>query len=73
MPSNADKWRISLFSAVLFLLVVTPMTYKLTDKLFGKLLGKIADANGSPTWTGILLHTVVFMLLVRVTMGFGGK
>ena len=73
MPSNLDKWRISLFSVVLFLLVVSPITYKLTNKIFGKLLGKIADANGSPTWTGIILHAVVFMLLVRVSMGFGGK
>lgn len=73
MPSNADKWSISIFSAFLFLLVVSPMTYKLTDQFLGKLLGKIADANGSPTWRGILLHTVVFLLLVRVSMEFGKK
>jgi hypothetical protein len=68
-PSSTEKWSISIYSAFLFLLIVNPFTYKLTQSIFGGLLGKIADANGSPTMTGILLHTVVFLLVVRVSMG----
>jgi hypothetical protein len=68
-PSSNQKWSISIFSAFLFFLVINPFTYKLTQSIFGGLLGKIADASGSPTMTGILLHTVVFLLIVRVSMG----
>lgn len=68
MPSNLDKWRFSLISTVIFLLVISPMTYKLTQSLFGSILGKIADAQGNPTWRGIVLHAVVFTLIVRLSM-----
>lgn len=63
------KWKISFFSAFIFLLVVHPMTYQLTQKLFGGILGKIADENGCPTNTGLALHTFVYILLVRGSMG----
>lgn len=66
--SSSKKWQISIFSALIFLLVVSPYTYKLTDKLLGKLLGQIADANGCPTTTGLILHTIFYILLVRGSM-----
>jgi hypothetical protein len=62
------KWQITLFSALIFLLVVHPMTYKLTQKLFGGVLGKISDVSGCPTTLGLALHTVVYILLVRGSM-----
>ena len=68
MPSYLDKWRFSLISTVIFLLVISPMTYKLTQSLLGSFLGKIADAQGNPTWRGIVLHAVVFTWMVRLSM-----
>lgn len=62
------KWQISFFSALIFLLVVHPMTYKLTQKLFGGLLGRVSDASGCPTAVGLALHTLVYILLVRASM-----
>jgi len=62
------KWQISIFSAIIFILVVHPMTYKLTQKLFGGLLGRISDMNGCPTNIGLILHTIVYILLVRGSM-----
>lgn len=62
------KWQISLFSALIFILVVHPMTYKLTQKLLGDFLGRISDANGCPTTIGLALHTIVYILLVRGSM-----
>lgn len=66
------KWQISLFSALIFLLVVHPMTYQLTQKLFGGILGKIADPSGCPTTVGLTLHTIVYILLVRASMEIRG-
>jgi len=68
-PSSTKKWSISIYSAFLFLLVVNPFTYKVTQSIFGGVLGKIADANGNPTMVGILLHAIVFLLIVRLSMG----
>ena len=67
MATSSQKWKITIFSAFLFLLVVNPYTYKLTQSLLGNLVGKIA-VNGCPTTTGLLLHTVVYILLVRYSM-----
>ena len=62
------KWQITFFSAFIFLLVVNPMTYKLTQSLLGGVLGRIADTNGCPTTIGLALHTLVYILLVRGSM-----
>jgi hypothetical protein len=66
-PSNSQKWQISIFSAFIFLLVVNPYTYNLTNSLLGGIIGTIAK-NGCPTMVGLLLHTVVYILLVRYSM-----
>jgi len=62
------KWQITIFSAFIFILVIHPYTYLLTQKLFGGILGKISELNGCPTTLGLLLHTVVYILLVRGSM-----
>ena len=62
------KWQITLFSALIFLIVVHPMTYQLTQTLLGGVLGKIADPSGCPTTVGLALHTIVYILLVRGSM-----
>lgn len=66
-PSSLQKWQISIFSALIFIIVVSPYTYTLTNSIFSGILGKIA-INGCPTITGIILHTVVYILLVRYSM-----
>lgn len=66
-PSISQKWQISLFSALIFLLVVNPYTYNLTNSLLSGFIGPIAR-NGCPTMVGLLLHTVVYVLLVRYSM-----
>jgi len=68
MPSSELKWQISFFSAFLFVLVVNPYTYQLTQKLLGGLVGKIADSNGCATSLGLLIHTIVYILLIRGSM-----
>ena len=61
------KWQISIFSAFIFLLVSNPYTYKITNSIFSRFLGPVST-NGCPTMIGLLLHTVVYILLVRYSM-----
>jgi len=69
-PNVDDKWRYTLYTTLVFLLVVNPFTYQLTNQLFSKIFGKIASSNGCPTMGGILLHAVVFTLVLRYMMDF---
>jgi hypothetical protein len=66
--SSYTKWQISVFSAFIFILVVHPYTYALTQRMFGGVLGQIANASGCPTTRGLILHTLVYILLVRGSM-----
>lgn len=66
--SGAQKWKYTLITTVIFLVVVHPMTYKLVDSLVGGLLFKVATKSGCPTMAGLLLHAVVFTLALRYVM-----
>ena len=67
MSSSSEKWQITMFSAVIFFFIVNPFTYNLTNSLFGRILGPIS-INGCPTMVGILLHTLVYILVIRYSM-----
>ena len=64
---NFQKWKYTLMTTVLFLLIANPYTYTLVNKLFGKII-KIAGPTGCPTTGGLLVHTLVFTLLLRLLM-----
>lgn len=67
--NSLDKWRYSIYSAVVFLIISSPYTYTLVNKLLGKFV-KISAPNGCPTSMGIFVHTIVFALIVRGMMEF---
>jgi hypothetical protein len=66
--SSYKKWQISIFSALIFIIVIHPYTYRLTQTILGGCFGKIAESNGCPTTLGLLIHTIVYILLVRGSM-----
>jgi hypothetical protein len=66
--SSYKKWQISIFSAFIFIVVIHPYTYILTQKILGGIIGKIADIYGCPTTLGLIIHTIVYILLVRGSM-----
>jgi hypothetical protein len=66
-PSNSMKWKITLFSALIFILIVNPYTYELTNSIFHRIIGPVA-VNGCPTAVGLILHTIVYILIVRYSM-----
>lgn len=68
--SNLDKWRYTLITTVIFIIIGNPATYRITNKIFGKILGQVANpSTGCPTNVGIILHSVVFTLILRGIMG----
>jgi hypothetical protein len=67
--SEFKKISISLWSALLFLLISHKQTYKLTGKLFSKLKLKLLKGD-EITLIGYVLHAIVFALIVRISMIF---
>lgn len=66
-PNHQDKWRYTIYTTILFLIIVNPMTYKLVNSLLGSFV-KICDSSGCPTNVGIIVHAIVFTLLLRYLM-----
>jgi hypothetical protein len=70
MPSIALKISATIQSIIVFIIVSLPFTYRLTNKLLGGIIGKLADASGCPTGLGLFIHALVFGLIVYALMGF---
>jgi hypothetical protein len=51
------------------MVIVHPQTYNLVDSLLGNIIGKIAN-NGCPTTLGLIVHSLVFLLVVRYSMDY---
>lgn len=66
--SDADKWRVSILSGFIFLLISAPFTYDLVDRLLSPLGLNIVNAPGCPSTLGLVVHTVVFILVIRLLM-----
>jgi hypothetical protein len=68
--TNQEKWMCTFYTTILFFVIVNPMTYKLVNKLLRRFV-TIADRAGCPTFSGMLVHGVVFALLFRLMMDMG--
>lgn len=64
--SNGLITKYAFSGALLFFVVSSSDTYRLTSQLFGEQIG----SNGCPTVTGIAVHGVVFAALLVLMMSF---
>lgn len=67
-PGSSDKWRYTLYTTFVLLLLFNPIAYKFVNSLLSSLVGPIASSNGCPTILGFLVHATVFTLVVRYMM-----
>jgi len=69
MPSDQQKWMISIISALLFYIIALPQTYEcLTNPIVESLTGIELEKKGKPTTFGVMIHAIVFLLIVRYMM-----
>ena len=66
--NKSRKWLVSLLMGLLFIIIASPMVFLLVNSLTKALGFSICDKNGCPNSTGLVLHGIVFMLLVRALM-----
>uniref|UniRef100_A0A6C0B2E1 Uncharacterized protein n=1 Tax=viral metagenome TaxID=1070528 RepID=A0A6C0B2E1_9ZZZZ len=67
-PGSSDKWRYTLYTTFVLLLLFNPETYKLMNSLLGRFVGPVASKEGCPTMLGFVIHAAVFTLVVRYMM-----
>ena len=68
--SNYNKWKYTLITTFIFLVVTNPVTYVFVNSTIGKFLRiPISDNRGCPTIAGLLVHAIVFTLILRAVMG----
>ena len=75
-PSSTEKWSISAWSVLAVFVIFNPLTFWITNKVFGLLgaptiqgpRGGRPLAFAAPTFFGFTLHLIVFFLLVRAMM-----
>jgi hypothetical protein len=61
------KLKYSFFSALIFFFVSSPIMYQLMNNVNTNAF-IVADENGCPSSSGLLLHTLIFFILTFATM-----
>lgn len=68
-PANNDKWRYTIYTVIIAILVFNPYTYMIVNNLLNRFV-KVAISNkvGCPTTLGFVVHMAVFTLVLRYIM-----
>ena len=64
---NNEKLKNSIWAGIIFLILNLPATYNLTNNIFGSLT-PISNFDGCPTTSGLILHSLVFIVIIRLMM-----
>jgi hypothetical protein len=65
---SIDKWRYTLYTTVVLLILFNPLMYKFMNKLLSSVVGQISDRAGCPTMLGFGIHAVIFTIILRLLM-----
>ena len=65
--SVGKKFKYSFFSALIFFFISSPVMYQLMHSIHVNFF-VVADANGCPSNSGLLLHTVLFFIIIFTSM-----
>jgi hypothetical protein len=68
MNKHLKIWTIAILSGILFFILSAPFTYKATDFVTTKIGFDTIDINEKPTWAGLALHSVVFIIISGLAM-----
>ena len=66
--NSKEKWVIAAIIGVIFVIIASPLVFQLSDTIFGFIGWNTLKLNGKPTPFGWVLHTVLFILIIRILM-----
>ena len=70
LSTNSQKWIISIVAGIIAVIIFSPLIFQLTNNISQRLRGPVLATVGGPNWWGLLVHFIVFVLIVRLLMGF---
>ncbi|MHA2037174.1 MAG: hypothetical protein ACW98X_12110 [Promethearchaeota archaeon] len=62
-----EEWYRAIYAGMLFFIISSPCLYGCTNK-FATMVGFQTTENGIPTLAGIMLHTMVFVICIKIIM-----
>jgi len=69
--SNEKKWCISIISAILFIIIASPEVFKFTNSILEDNFSiSTIDEYEKPTFNGVIIHGIVFLLITRLMMNY---
>lgn len=68
MTTNEKKWVISAMSAVIFIILSSNEVFEFTNRILEPNFCIQTIQKNKPTWQGLLIHGIVFMLITRFLM-----
>lgn len=68
MNSNKQAWVVSLLAGLLFIIIASPILFKLVNSVTSLLGLHISSDAGCPNAIGLVVHGIVFALLLRAFM-----
>ena len=63
--STKSQWMIALYVALVFFVLVNPLTFRLVNVVTKRLGFPITNGKGCPNGWGLILHGLVLFLAVR--------
>ena len=69
MPTNSDKWRFTLYTVIMVIVLFNKYAFITVDKIIGKIVP--IYKNGCSTSAGFIVHLMVFTLVLRYSMDLG--
>lgn len=67
-PTNGQKWWAALLLGLVFAVVSSPAAYQATSYVTSSLGGIELTSGPGPNLVGLLIHTLVFILIVRIIL-----
>lgn len=66
--TNEEKWWIAIFLGFIFAIVSSPAAYYITSKVTTSLGGVSLNNGLEPNFVGLLIHTLIFIIIIRIIM-----
>lgn len=66
--TNAQKWWLALFLAILFVIISSPALYGITDGISRVICLPPTSRDQGPTLWGLLIHFIIFLLVIRLLL-----
>lgn len=67
-PTTGQKWCAAVLLGFVFALISSPVAYYATSKVTTSLGGIPLTEGAGPNFVGLLIHTLIFILIVRLIL-----